>query len=124
MRTATDYLESLRNRDLKLWVDGERVSDPTAHPKVRPSINAVAATYELAHDPQYAELATAYSELTNTRVNRFTHLFREPADLVRKIELPRRAPSSPPDRPSPMAFCICLGRTPHVVRSPLLLQAT
>jgi 4-hydroxybutyryl-CoA dehydratase / vinylacetyl-CoA-Delta-isomerase len=89
MRTAHQYLESLRARRLKLWIDGELARDPVDHPKVRPSINAIAATYALAHDPRFADLATAQSELTGTRVNRFTHLFRAPEDLVRKVELQR-----------------------------------
>lgn len=89
MRTAETYLESLRARKLVLFVDGERVADPTSHPKVRPSINSVAATYALAHDPDHRDLATAESDIVGARVNRFTHLFRDPADLVRKVELQR-----------------------------------
>ncbi len=89
MRTAAEYLESLRARSLVLWVDGERVRDATSHPKVRPAINAIAATYALAHREDTRELATSWSELVDAPVNRFTALFREPADLVRKLELQR-----------------------------------
>lgn len=91
MRTAEAYRDSLRARPIELWVDGQRIEpDQTVdHPRLRPAIEAVAATYALAHDPAHAELATAASELVDQRVNRFTHLFREPADLVRKIELQR-----------------------------------
>lgn len=89
MRTAAQYLDSLRERDLELWIDGERVDDPVDHPLVLPSVNSVALTYELAHDPETAHLATAHSELTGGPVNRFTHLFTEAADLVRKVELQR-----------------------------------
>jgi 4-hydroxybutyryl-CoA dehydratase/vinylacetyl-CoA-Delta-isomerase len=89
MKTAAEYIESLRRKPLVLFVDGERVEDRTRHPKVRPSINAIAATYALAHDPRYAELATAKSELVDGPINRFTHLFRDASDLVKKIELQR-----------------------------------
>lgn len=89
MRTADEYVRSLRDRALVLYVDGERVADPTAHPKVRPAIHAVAATYALAHDERTRELATARSELVDGPVNRFTHLFTGPEDLVRKLELQR-----------------------------------
>jgi 4-hydroxybutyryl-CoA dehydratase/vinylacetyl-CoA-Delta-isomerase len=89
MRTSEQYLDSLRNRDLEFWVDGVRVSDPVAHPKVRPSINAVAMTYALAHEPAWRDLATAHSDLIDGPVNRFTHLFREPGDLVAKLQLQR-----------------------------------
>ena len=89
MRTENEYIESLRARKLELWVDGERVEKPVDHPRVRPSINAVAATYRLAHQEQWRELAVAHSDLIDRPVNRFTHLFREPRDLVAKVELQR-----------------------------------
>ena len=89
MRTANEYLDSLRARKLELWIDGEIASEPVDHPKVRPAINAIAATYALAHHPEHAELATAHSELIGRRVNRFTHLFTEASDLVKKVELQR-----------------------------------
>lgn len=89
LRTPDQYVRSLQQRDLRLYVDGERVADPTTHPRVRPAINAVAATYALAHDPRYRELATAHSDLVGAPVNRFTHLFGQPEDLRRKLELQR-----------------------------------
>jgi len=89
MKTPEEYLASLRARDLKLWIDGVLVDDPVDHPRVRPAINAVAETYALAHEPDTAELATAWSDLVSARVNRFTHLFRSPEDLVAKVRLQR-----------------------------------
>lgn len=89
MRTAAEYLDSLRARKLELWVDGQRCDAPVDHPKVRPAINAIAATYAVAHDDRWRELATARSELIDGPVNRFCHLFTAPEDLVRKVELQR-----------------------------------
>ncbi|AKF08127.1 4-hydroxyphenylacetate 3-hydroxylase family protein [Sandaracinus amylolyticus] len=91
MKTAAEYVESLRARKLVLWVDGQRVPDPTRHPKVRPSIDTVAATYALAHDPDptIRDLATPHSKLVDARVNRFTHLFTSDDDLRKKLELQR-----------------------------------
>ncbi len=89
MRTASAYLESLRARTLRLYVDGERVDQPVDHPRIRPAVNAIAATYALAHDDATRELATTHSDLLDATVNRFTGLFREPGDLVRKLEMQR-----------------------------------
>jgi 4-hydroxybutyryl-CoA dehydratase / vinylacetyl-CoA-Delta-isomerase len=89
MKTAAQYIDSLRERKLALWIDGQLVAEPVDHPKVRPAVNAVAATYHLAHHPEWSALATAHSDLIDGPVNRFTHLFRDGADLVRKIELQR-----------------------------------
>lgn len=55
--TAEDYIASLRGRRLEVYLFGERVAEPVDHPVIRPSINAMAATYELAL--REAELATA-----------------------------------------------------------------
>lgn len=89
MRTAAQYIESLRQRKLRLFVDGELVANPVDHPKVRPSMNAVAATYAMAHHPEHRHLAVAHSDVIDADVNRFCHLFRSPEDLVHKVELQR-----------------------------------
>lgn len=89
MRTPEKYLQSLRDRPPRLFVDGERVADPTAHPKVRPSINAVAQTYALAHDPAAADLASGWSDLIDAPANRFTRPFLQPDDLTKKLQLQR-----------------------------------
>ena len=89
MRTAAAYLESLRARELRLFVDGALVADPVDHPRVRPAVNAIAATYALAEAEATRDLASTHSELIDARVSRFTALFREPTDLVRKIEMQR-----------------------------------
>jgi 4-hydroxybutyryl-CoA dehydratase/vinylacetyl-CoA-Delta-isomerase len=65
MRTSAQYTESLRARRLRLFVDGERVTDPVDHPKIRPAVNAVAATYALAHDDATHDLATSTSGLVD-----------------------------------------------------------
>lgn len=89
MKTPEQYIDSLRKRDLTLFIRGERVSDPVDHPLVAPSIRAVAESYRLAHDPEWAHLATAHSPLIDGPVSRFTHIFGSPEDLRAKIELQR-----------------------------------
>ncbi len=89
MKTESEYLESLRARRLVLWVDGEKVASPVDHPKVRPSVNAIAATYRLAHQDATRELASAHSEIIDARVNRFTHVFWSADDLLKKLALQR-----------------------------------
>jgi 4-hydroxybutyryl-CoA dehydratase/vinylacetyl-CoA-Delta-isomerase len=88
IRTGDEYVESLRNRDVVVYLFGERVAEPVDHPVIRPSINALKATYDLAiEDP---ELATAHSPLIDARVNRFLHMATSPGDLVMKNRMQRR----------------------------------
>lgn len=88
MHTANSYLHSLRGRRLEAYCLGERVAEPVDHPLVGPAIRAVAATYALAHDPAYRELASTESP-AGQRINRFTHIHRSADDLVRKVKLQR-----------------------------------
>lgn len=86
--SGSDYVESLRGRNVDVYLFGERIVEPVDHPIIRPSINALARTYDLAiEDP---ELASAHSELINDRVNRFLHIVTSPQDLVMKNRMQRR----------------------------------
>ena len=86
--SGDEYLDSLRGRNLEVYLFGERVEEPVDHPIIRPSMNALAASYELAlSDP---ELATAHSPYTDGPVNRFLHIPTSPQDLVNKNRMQRK----------------------------------
>jgi len=89
MMLPEEYLDSLRRLQRKVYVFGEPVDNVVDHPLIRPSINAVAKTYELAARPEYRELMTATSNLTGRPVNRFTHLHQSPEDLMKKVQMLR-----------------------------------
>ena len=89
LMTGEQYIESLRKLKTKVYVFGERVENFVDHPIIRPSINSVAMTYDLAHDPEYAELMTATSNLTGNTVNRFCHLHQSTDDLIKKVKMQR-----------------------------------
>jgi 4-hydroxybutyryl-CoA dehydratase/vinylacetyl-CoA-Delta-isomerase len=89
IKTGDEYIESLRERKIKVYLFGEKVKNPVDHPIIRPSINSVAVTYDVANDPEYKELATATSNLTGEKVNRFTHIHQNTYDLVKKVKLLR-----------------------------------
>jgi len=88
LRTGAEYIESLRGRQLRVFLFGELVAEPVDHPMIRPSINAVAETYDLAvRDP---ELGTVISPYTGERVNRFLHVAGSAHDLVLQNRMQRR----------------------------------
>ncbi len=88
IRTGDDYIESLRGRPIALHLFGKLEPNPVDNPLIRPSMNALRMTYDLAiEDP---ELATAYSPLIGARVNRFLHIVESPQDLVMKNRMQRR----------------------------------
>ncbi len=86
--SGEEYIESLRGRDLTIYLQGELVKEPVDHPIIRPSINAVARTYDLANENP--GLATALSPFTGERVNRFLHLAGSVDDVVMQNKMQRR----------------------------------
>ena len=88
IRTGEDYINSLRGRKLKIFLFGEEIEDYVEHPMIRPSINAVAETYDLAVREE--ELATAQSSLSGQRVNRFLHIAESAQDLVLQNKMQRK----------------------------------
>ena len=89
LKTGKQYEESLRKMNFKVYVQGELVENPVDHPIIRPSMNSVKMTYELAEKPEYADLMTATSHLTGEKVNRFCHLHQSTEDLVKKVKMQR-----------------------------------
>ncbi|MFB5610342.1 MAG: 4-hydroxyphenylacetate 3-hydroxylase family protein [Nitrosopumilaceae archaeon] len=88
IRSGQEYIDSLRGRKLKVYLFGELVDDPVEHPMIRPSINAVAETYDLAEREE--ELASAQSSITGQRVNRFLHIAESAQDLVLQNKMQRK----------------------------------
>jgi len=88
IRTPEDYLASLRGRKIDVHLFGEKIADPVDHPIIRPSINALARSYQLAIDEP--ELATAHSDLIDAPVNLFLHIVASPQDLVMKSRMQRK----------------------------------
>lgn len=75
--------------NLKVYYMGKLIENPVDHPMIRPSMNSVAKTYELAEDPQYQDIMTVYSPLVGKRINRFCHLHQSTEDLVNKVKMQR-----------------------------------
>jgi 4-hydroxybutyryl-CoA dehydratase/vinylacetyl-CoA-Delta-isomerase len=88
IRTGAEYIESLRGRKLKVYLFGELIEDPVEHPMIRPSVNALAATYDLAQSEP--ELATGLSLITGERINRFLHVAQSRNDVVMQSKMQRR----------------------------------
>ncbi len=89
LMTKEQYLESLKKLKIKVYMFGELIENFVDHPIIRPSINSVAMTYELAKHPEHEDLMTATSNLTGKKINRFTHLHQSTDDLRKKVKMQR-----------------------------------
>ena len=89
MKTAEQYLDSLRKMKPRVFVQGKLVENYVDHPQLRPAIDTLALTYAMAQDPKYRELMTVTSNLTGEVINRFNNLYTSPDDLVKKLNMVR-----------------------------------
>ena len=84
----SSYLKSISNRNLKIYLMGKLVDNPLEHPIIRPSIEAMAETYELA--VQEPELASVVSPYTGEAINRFLHIAQSSEDLYLQNKMQRK----------------------------------
>jgi 4-hydroxybutyryl-CoA dehydratase/vinylacetyl-CoA-Delta-isomerase len=85
MKTSDEYVESIRQLQRQVYVLGERVEDVAGHPILRPSLNALTRTYEVAHDPRWTGLFVRPG-LDGETVNCFTSLHHGTQDLLDKVK--------------------------------------
>src|SRR5258708_7881996 len=70
LRTADDYLDSIRKRSLRVFYRGERMASVVDHPVAWPAANCLAETYRAALAPDTAPQLTVASPLVVARVQR------------------------------------------------------
>lgn len=88
LMTGEQYVESMRKMKLNVYMFGEKVENVVDNPILRPSLNSVKATYDLAQMPEYEDLMTVTLE-DGRKVNRFTNIHRNATDLVNKVKMQR-----------------------------------
>ena len=89
LMTGEQYIESLRQMKTRVYMFGKKIENWVDDPIIRPSINCVKVTYDLAQDPEYADLMTVKSSLTGETINRFGHLHQSTEDLKNKVKMQR-----------------------------------
>ena len=63
MMTAEQYEDSLRELNLVVYMFGKKLDNVVADPIIRPSMQAVAKTYELAHLPEHEDRSVMLRQL-------------------------------------------------------------
>jgi len=80
MRTGAEYLRSLKD-GRRVFLDGERVKDVTAHSAFREAARSIANLYDIAAAPELCERMTFISPKTGKPVQRAWQIPRTHADL-------------------------------------------
>jgi len=89
LMTGEQYVESIRKMNMQIYLFGEKVENPVDNPILRPSLNSVKATYDLAQMHEYEDLMTTTSSITGEKINRFCHIHQSTEDLIKKVKMQR-----------------------------------
>lgn len=87
LRTKEQYHKDLFAMRPNIYIGGEKVGRDD--PRIRPGINVLDITFDLARDPEWKGVATAVSTVTGEEINRWAHLPQNPHDLLQKQKLIR-----------------------------------
>ncbi len=83
--SGEEYIERLRGYRRDIYVRGRKVENPLEDPNVRPTINAIALTFELAREKDY----TVHSDLVSGEVNVLNAPLRSAEDLIKRYDYQR-----------------------------------
>lgn len=89
LMTGEEYVESIRKMNMQVYMFGEKIENPVDHPILRPSLNSVKMTYDLAQMPEHEDLMVTTSHITGEKINRFTHIHQSTDDLMKKVKMQR-----------------------------------
>lgn len=89
LMTGEQYVESLRKMKMNIYILGEKVDNWVDHPIIKPSMNCLKLSYDMALMPEYEELMTTTSHLTGKKINRFNHIHQSTDDLIKKVKMQR-----------------------------------
>ncbi|KAF0677117.1 4-hydroxyphenylacetate 3-hydroxylase family protein [Profundibacterium mesophilum] len=89
LMSAAEYHQSLYALSPRVFVNGERIETVADAPILRPGIEAIGVTYDLARMPDHAAVMTAAGADGRGPVNRMLHVDETAEDLLAKLEAVR-----------------------------------
>lgn len=85
--TGDQYVESLRARKPRVFVEGEQVENIVDHPAFKTGIASCAVTYRAANDPRFQAASRLTSPLIGEEITRWTHIMQGQEDAIAKTRL-------------------------------------
>lgn len=87
LRTKEQYMEKLSKMNRNVYCNGELID--RLDPCQMGAINVMSKSYEMAQNPEYADLFLAKSHITGNTISRFTHIHQSTEDLHKKQDMTR-----------------------------------
>ncbi len=84
-----DYVKRISAKKPNLYINGEKIQNFVEHPNIKPIIDSIGLTYELALKDEFKDITVANSQFIDEPVNRFLHIYTEKEDLIKRINLAR-----------------------------------
>ncbi|MFC1987006.1 4-hydroxyphenylacetate 3-hydroxylase family protein [Chloroflexota bacterium] len=87
MRSSAEYISDLEKMKPNVYLGGKKVGRDDQ--RIRPCINVVSVTFDLARDPKWQGLITVKSSLDGREVSRFTQPSQNAFELMQKQKMIR-----------------------------------
>ncbi|MDW7652384.1 MAG: 4-hydroxyphenylacetate 3-hydroxylase N-terminal domain-containing protein [Bacillota bacterium] len=87
LRSGEEYRQGIAKKQPRLYLGGEKVTSLEANPVMKSVLEATAKMFELALEPEHAEVMTAKSHLTGKTINRNLHISHSIEDLEKRAEM-------------------------------------
>src|SRR3989442_12738018 len=113
-RTGAEYIKGLQEQEREIWLRGERIKDVTTHPGLANGVRAIAALYDLQHDPGLRDEMTYISPTSGERVGLSFVIPRTRHELERRGAMMLRWART---------TCGMMGRPPPLLNVPLPARA-
>ncbi|RLI83115.1 4-hydroxyphenylacetate 3-hydroxylase [Archaeoglobales archaeon] len=85
--SGAEYIERLRGYKREIYIAGKKVQENFVdHPNVKPTVNAIAYTFELA---KIKDEYSPFSDLVGEKVNRLNYVNKTPEDLIARFDYQR-----------------------------------
>lgn len=86
LMTADEYRAKLDDGRV-IYYRGERIENVATDPNLKACVDTMAVDYEMAHDPQYKDLALVYDEELGEYVSRYYHKPKDADELLKAHDL-------------------------------------
>jgi len=88
MKTGEQYKKKILEMNPNIYIDGEVVGRDD--PRLQGVIRTISLTFDKIGEPEFKELLTAKSHISDKTINRFTHIHQSVDDLLKKQEVTRK----------------------------------
>ncbi len=86
LKSGNEYIESLKNLDPKIYLGDKKVR-LLENPTTMTVVKANAKVYDMALDPKYEEVMSAYSPLVEEKVGRSNYIYSSRDDLLKRAQM-------------------------------------